>query len=131
MKPKRLEVRFSRWLIKLLTPRLSVVAPWLLTNYSLQDDVLTFKRPFRKLDSWRIDELDEIGVETTDQGPFAEDMFWILKRGEVHLRIGDPHLVFKMLMDRFGLLKGFNWVVFAEAQSCTQNRYFVCWKRHG
>jgi hypothetical protein len=77
-----------------------------------------------------IDEFDEIGVETTDLGPFGEDVFWILKRGDVRLRIGDPHPVFEQLLDRFSTLEGFDWGRFAEAQSCVENRYFLCWKRH-
>jgi hypothetical protein len=34
-----------------------------------------------------------------------------------------------MLIDRFGSLEGFDWRPFIEAQSCTDNRYFLCWRR--
>ena len=99
------------------------------TNYWLDGQTIIVKRPFRRSISVRIDELDEIGVETTDQCPFAEDVFWILKRGDLRFRIGDPHPVFKRLMERFGSLEGFNWQPFIEAQTCSENRYFVCWRR--
>lgn len=127
---KQLDARLSQWLLKFLTVPLLRVVPCVRTNYWLQGDVLTFKRPFRNPISLRIDEFDEIGVETTDQGPFIEDVFWILKRGDLRLRIGDPHPVFGRLMDRFSSLDDFDWQSFAEAQSCMDNRYFVCWRKH-
>src|SRR5437899_2476601 len=129
MTRKQLDARLSGWLFKFLTAPLLLIAPYLRTNYWLHGDLFTFKRPFRKPVCLSIDEFDEIGVETTDEGPFVEDVFWILKRGDLRLRIGEPHPVFKMLMDRFGSLKGFDWQPFVEAQSCTENRYFRCWRR--
>jgi hypothetical protein len=125
MASKKLEVRIFEWLLKPLV----IVAPYLRTNYWLDDQTIIIKRPFSRPVSVRIDELDEIGVETTDQGPLVEDVFWILKRGTMRIRIGEPHPVFEMLMERFGSLEGFDWKPFIEAQSCTDNRYFRCWKR--
>jgi hypothetical protein len=125
---KQLDARLSEWLFNFFTAPLVLVAPCLRTNYWLHGDLITFKRPFRRAVSFRIDEFDEIGVETTDQGPFVEDVFWILKRGDVRLRIGDPQPIFKLLMERFGSLQGFDWQPFLDAQSCTENRYFVCWR---
>src|SRR6266545_7857930 len=92
----RIAWRLFNWL---LMP-VGMVAACLRTDYWLDGRTLLVTRPFRRRVSVRIDELDEIGVETTDQGPFVEDVFWILKRGEMRIRIGDPHPVFKMLMDR-------------------------------
>ena len=126
MTSKQMEEWFSEWL---LFKPLGLIAPYLRTNYWLNGQTITIKRPFRKSVSVGIDELDEIGVETTDQGPFVEDVFWILKRGELRIRIGDPHPIFKMLMDRFGLLEGFDWQPFVDAMSCSDNRYFMCWRR--
>jgi len=126
MTSKQMEEWFSEWL---LFKPLGLIAPYLRTNYWLSGQAITIKRPFRKSVSVSIDELDEIGVETTDQGPFVEDVFWILKRGELCIRIGDPHPIFKMLMDRFGLLEGFDWQPFVDAMSCSDNRYFMCWRR--
>ena len=126
MTAKQFEERLTQWL---LFKPIGLIAPYLRTNYSLNGQTIAIKRPFRKPVSVRIDDLDEIAVETTDEGPFVEDVFWILKRGELRIRIGDPHPVFKMLMDRFGKLEGFDWRPFTEAMSCTDNRYFLCWRR--
>ena len=129
MTRKQIHARMSEWLFKFFMMPLLLVAPHFRTNYCLHGDIFTFKRPFRRSISLRIDEFDEIGVETTDQGPFVEDVFWILRRGQMRIRIGDPHPVFKMLMGRFGSLEGFDWRPFIEAQSCSENRYFLCWRR--
>lgn len=126
---KQIDARLSGWLFKFFTTPLLLVAPHSRTNYWLRSDTFTFKRPFSRPISMRIDEFDEIGVETTDQGPFVEDVFWVLKRGQMRIRIGDPHPVFKMLMERFDSLEGFDWRPFIEAQSCSENRYFLCWRR--
>jgi hypothetical protein len=125
MTSKQIEARLFNWLLK----PVGMIAPYLRTNYWLDGKTLTVKRPFSKSASVKIDDLDEIGVETTDQGPFVEDVFWILKKGKMCIRIGEPHPVFKMLMDAFGSLEGFDWRPFVEAQSCTDNRYFMCWRR--
>jgi hypothetical protein len=129
---KQLDRRLSEWLFKTLLAPLALVAPYLRTNYWVDGPNIVIKRPFCRSVATRIDDLDEIGIETTDQGPFVEDVFWILKRGDMRIRIGEPHPVFKMLMDRFRSLEGFDWEPFTEAMSCTDNRYFPCWKRaHG
>ncbi|MGB7748173.1 MAG: hypothetical protein WBN75_12900 [Verrucomicrobiia bacterium] len=122
---KQLDARFSEWFLKPLV----MVAHSFRTNCWLDGQTITVKRPFSRPISVRLEEIDEIGVETTDQGPFVEDVFWILKRGEMRIRIGDPHPVFKMLVDRFGLLEGFDWRPFTEAMICSDNRYFLCWRR--
>ena len=124
---KQLDAWLTEWL--LLRPLGAFASPFR-TDYSLQGRTLTIKRPFRDGFAVRIDELDEIGIETTDQGPFVEDVFWILKQGPMRLRIGDPHPVFRQLMDGFGSLEGFNWESFAEAMSCIENQYFPCWTQN-
>lgn len=124
---KQLDAWLTEWLLQ--RPLGALSAPFR-TEYWLDAQTLTIIPPFRDRFAVRIDELDEIGIETTDQGPFVEDVFWILKQGPARVRIGEPHPVFKELMDSFGSLEGFDWESFAEAMSCTENRYFPCWTRN-
>jgi len=121
----QIQERISEWFFK----PLATVAPYLRTNYWLNGQTVTVKRSFSRPFFVRIHDLDEIGVETTDQGPFVEDVFWVLRRSKTRLRIGDPHPISKMLMECFQSLEGFDWRPFIEAQICTDNRYFVCWRR--
>ncbi len=126
---KQLDRRISEWLFKMLLSPLALAAPYLRTNYWIEGRNIVFQRPFTRSVSIKIDDFDEIGVETTDQGPFVEDVFWILTRGQAQIRIGEPHPVFNQLMDRVGSLEGFDWRPFTEAMCCSDNRYFLCWRR--
>jgi hypothetical protein len=126
---KELDRQVSNWCFKWAVKPLVVVAPYLRTNYRLDDQTLAVKHPFSRSFSIKLDEPDEIGAETTDHGPFAEDVFWVLKRDRMRLRIGDPRPIFQKLIGRFSSLEGFDWKPLNEAMTCTDNRYFVCWRR--
>ena len=122
--------RIDDWIMEwLLFKPIGAIAPYMRTSYSCDGTTVTVKPPFRHGCSVRIDDLDEIGLETTNQGPIVEDVFLILKKADLRIRIGDPHPIFRELMDHFGSLPGFDWKPFAEAMSCSDNRYFVCWRR--
>src|SRR5262249_3174983 len=125
----QIDTRLNAWIMDSLLKPVAAIAPYFRTNHFIEGQAICIKRAFRKTLRFSLDELDEIGVETTNQGPFVEDVFWILKHGNIRIRIGDPHPVFKLLMDRFGKFEGFDWRPFTEAMSCTDNCYFICWKR--
>jgi hypothetical protein len=126
MTTKKLDAWISKWL---LFKPLRIVAPLLRSDYRLDGGTLVIKRPFRRAIPVKIAELDEIGVETTDKGPFIEDIFWILKQDKMRICIGDPHPIFQELMNQFQSMENFNWENFANAMSSHDNRYFLCWKR--
>ena len=75
------------------------------------------------------EDIYEIGVVTTDVGPFAEDVFWLIDKDTDGLRIPQMSPVFKALMDYFGSLEDFDWRPFNDAMCCTDCHYFLCWKR--
>ncbi len=79
--------------------------------------------------SVRVEDIREIGIETTDTGPVSEDVFWLINRDSNSLRIPQNSPVFKKLRDYFHSFEGFNWPSFTEAMSCTERRYFFCWRR--
>jgi len=60
MTSKQIEARVSEWL---LFKPLGIVAPFFRTNYSLDGQTITVKRPFRRIISVRLDELDEVSVQ--------------------------------------------------------------------
>jgi hypothetical protein len=76
-----------------------------------------------------VKDLQEVGIETTDHGPFLEDVFWLINRETDGLRVPQNSLVFKQFMDYCDSLEGFDWQSFKDAMCCTDNRYFLCWKR--
>ena len=85
--------------------------------------------PLTQRTSVRVEDIGEIGVETTDSGPFVEDVFWLINRDTDGLRIPQDSPVFKELMDTFGSFRGFDWHPFFDAMACTDRRYFLCWRR--
>jgi len=74
-------------------------------------------------------ELDEIAVVTTDTGPFAEDVFWALQRGDEVVFIPQEVKAFDDLFDIVREWPGFDGESFCQAMSCTENQQFVCWRR--
>ena len=75
-------------------------------------------------------DLREVGVLTTDEGPWVEDVFFAL--------IGPSAAGFlvpqgsdgsQALVERLLKLPGFNELLFIEAMGSTANRKFVCWSR--
>lgn len=99
------------------------------TRCSFDGHTITADGPLARKTSVRVDDIQEIGVETTDTGPFVEDVFWLINRDTDDLRVPQDSPVFKALMDYFGSLDGFDWQPFTEAMACTDCRYFLCWRR--
>ena len=98
-------------------------------HYSFDGKVITADGLPAKRTEVRIENLREVGIETTDKGPFIEDVFWLINRETEALRIPQDSPVFELLMDYFGKLESFDWAAFSESMGCTDHQYFVCWKR--
>jgi hypothetical protein len=92
-------------------------------------ELLRFRDTRGRESSFYLAEIDEIGIETTDAGPFLEDVYWVLRRKEDAFRVPQGSEVFKQLLERFKQLPGFDWEPFTDAMSCTERRYFPCWRR--
>jgi hypothetical protein len=99
------------------------------TRFSFDGHTFAADGPFARRISVRIEDVQEIGIETTDRGPFIEDLFWLINRDTDDLRIPQDSPVFATLMDYFGKWEGFDWQPFTEAMACAECRYFLCWKR--
>ena len=100
-----------------------------LTHCSFDGQCIAVEGPRGDRTTVKIEDVREIGVETTEDGPFDEDVFWLVNRDAEGLRIPQGSPVFKKLMDAFGSFEGFDWPSFTEAMSCTDCHYFLCWKR--
>jgi hypothetical protein len=98
-------------------------------SFSFDGRIITADGPFARRTSVRIEDIREIGIETTDAGPFVEDVFWLINRNTEGLRIPQDSTVFNRLVDYFESFEGFDWEPFTKAMASTDNRYFLCWKR--
>lgn len=76
-----------------------------------------------------IDQIIEIAVVTTDEGPIVDDVFVVLKSAQNEIRIPQEAENFDAMFDVFKNLEGFNYEAFIEAMSSTENAKFVCWQK--
>lgn len=98
-------------------------------HFSFDGQTITAAGLLAQKTSVRVENIHEIGIETTDLGPFVEDVFWLINRETDALRVPQDSPVFKELMVHFESIKDFDWQPFTEAMSCTDCRYFLCWKK--
>jgi hypothetical protein len=93
-------------------------------------DRVSFYHPEGEIQSIRWDELDEVGIVTTDEGPFVEDVFFMLlsndKKGCAIPQSADGN---EPLLTRLQMLPGFDNNALIEAMGCTSNQNFRLWKK--
>jgi len=88
-------------------------------------------RPDGVAESLKWDDLGEVGILTTEEGPGKEDFFFVLlsldgKRG---CAIPQGAAGADKLLARLQLLPGFDHAKVAAASASAGNARFVCWKR--
>lgn len=94
------------------------------------DDILiTCPMPDGSLKTVRWDELQEIGILTTDEGPAREDVYWVLLGTNGNCVAAASADGTQELLARMQLLPGFDNAAVIKAMGCTSNAKFVCWKR--
>ena len=76
------------------------------------------------------DDLVGVDIVTTDQGPYVEDVFFVLhgKDGKGAV-VPQEIAVAEKLLERLQTLPGFDNGKVIEAMSCSENARFVCWKK--
>lgn len=76
------------------------------------------------------EQLQAFIVETTDDGPWLPDVFWVLEGSATSGCVipqgatGD-----RVLLERLQSLPGFDSEEFIRAMGSTSNQKFLCWKR--
>lgn len=73
------------------------------------------------------DDLVEIGILNTSDGPFVEDQFWVLLGASGACCIV-PGMDALPLLRRVGTLPGFDHEQVIRSAACTDDAKFVCWK---
>jgi hypothetical protein len=75
------------------------------------------------------DELQEVFILTTDEGPFSEDVYWVLSGNGKGCAVPGGAEGMKELLARLQALQGFNNEAVVQAMGSTSNAKFVCWSR--
>ena len=73
--------------------------------------------------------IDEVVIVTTDDGPFADDVFWVLRCGDREEVIPDGSPASANLLETLQKLPGFDNEAVIKAMMCTDNARFVVWRR--
>jgi hypothetical protein len=97
----------------------------------LSSDAVSCERPDGKTESVRWDDLREVEIITTDQGPFVPDVFWVLHGATTGCVIPEGATGERELMERFQHLPGFRFEAVIKANVSAQNQRFVCWEKPG
>ena len=86
--------------------------------------------PDGKTESIRWDELHEIGIVTTDEGPWVDDVFWLFLNADSSkgCAASNDAVGFPALLERLQRLPGFNDEAVVQAMGSTVNDRFVVWR---
>ena len=96
---------------------------------TVSDEQVSCTRPNGKVETIAWDELRFVLIETTDEGPFATDVFWVLAGNDSGCVVPMGAAGEDELISKLQALPNFDNQAFLEAMSSTTNRRFVCWKR--
>lgn len=95
------------------------------------DEIVVRTMANGRTEAVRWDELQSVEVVTTGGGPWAEDVFMVLKGRAGGCAIPQGVQGSSELLKRLQELPGFRNEVFIEAMGSTINASFVCWERSG
>ncbi len=98
---------------------------------AVTSDAVTRFRPDGVQESVRWDDLVEVQIITTEEGPWSEDVFWLLIGSDAKSGCAVPQGAegANTLLEALQKLPGFDNKAVIEAMGSTSNARFVCWKR--
>jgi len=101
------------------------------SNVQLTDDSVTHERADGAREALRWDELEEVGIVTTSDGPFAEDVFWLLLGPSRRSGCAIPASALGMdeLLARLQGLPNFDNEAVIRAMGSTTDARFQCWTK--
>lgn len=76
-------------------------------------------------------DLRVVTIQNTSDGPFVDDIFWILIGAAGGCVVPSESVGMQALQTRLGQLPGFNWEAAIASVTCTDDREFLCWKSGG
>jgi hypothetical protein len=95
----------------------------------VSDSEIVCERPDGQAERVRWEDLQQVEVVTTGDGPFAPDVFWVLHGTDGGCVVPQGATGDRTLLERLQTLPGFDNTVFIEAMASTSDRRFMCWQR--
>jgi hypothetical protein len=86
--------------------------------------------PDGRIEAIAWDDIDEISIVTTDEGPWLDDVFWLFlnKDRSKGCAVSNYAEGFEALLPRMQHLHGFDNALVVQAMGSTTHRSFVIWK---
>jgi hypothetical protein len=109
-------------------PDLNFEKKWVV---AVSDTQVSCTRPNGKVETLNWDDLKIVVIETTDEGPYAPDVFWYLAGEQTGCVIPHGATGDDVMEKRLQALPGFDNEAFIEAMTSTSNRKFILWQRTG
>ena len=93
------------------------------------DQSVTCRRPGGLVESVRWDDLRAVVIQTTADGPFADDVLWVLVGEASGCVVPSEAEGCPELLGRLQELPGFDNGAVIRAMACTEEQRFLCWRR--
>ena len=95
----------------------------------MTEERVACEHPRRKREFIKWDEINEIGIVTTDEGSLLPDVWLLLIGGKSGCSIPQGAVRYDELFDRVSRFPDFDFKAVIEASVCVSNARFTCWKR--
>jgi hypothetical protein len=95
----------------------------------VDEEWIVCRRGLTRSEAVRWSDLKLVLLETTDQGPFQNDVFWVLVGESGRCVVPQEADGSQQLLAKLQTLAGFDSSAVVEAMGTTENRTFVCWRR--
>lgn len=106
---------------------LNFESKWVVT---VSENEISCVRPNGIVESLTWDELEVVAIETTDEGPFVADVFWLLAGATSGCVVPLGATGEDLMLKRLQTLPGFDNETLTKAMSSTSNARFVLWRKN-
>lgn len=96
---------------------------------TIDDEWIVCSRSPTNRQAVRWSDLNAVLIETTDQGPFKNDVFWVLVGENSRCVVPQEANGSQALLARLQNLAGFDNEAVVEAMGTAENKTFVCWRK--
>ena len=93
------------------------------------DQKINFRWAWGSTTSEDMSDVRRVLIRTTDQGPFDDDVFFVVETAGKNYVIPQAAPGASQLLEHFQQLPGFNNEAVIDSMGCTDNKEFLCWER--
>jgi len=106
-------------------------SPYAAVKVWFDDQQAWVQWPSKEPESINWDAIIGVAIETNDQGPFVEDVYWLLASKEKVISYPSEATGSEEMLKRLQEIPTFNNERLIEAMTCTDNQTFILWDHEG